>query len=216
MKQKKKPIKNMKIEILNTADRLFRERGYEKTTYQMIADELGISKGSISYHYQGKPWILFYFFKRKLDAIYDFVRLNLTTGFNYYLFHCVAQIYYFRQIIKDEKNRILYFNEDHIDLWVREKYSIIKEYYQEITDDFHKNLSPGEVQIITIMAMGAQVSLNKTFIRHPEGIDVESFCYHFVYIIGLFSKLDEMTIQTNIQRAYDFLREHSFPEFALL
>ena len=32
-----------------------------------------------------------------------------------------------------------------------------------------------------------------------------------VYMVGLFLKLDEMTIQKNIQRAYEYVNNHEMP-----
>ncbi|WP_236653709.1 TetR/AcrR family transcriptional regulator, partial [Streptacidiphilus melanogenes] len=40
--------------ILETAMRLFKERGYEKTTMRAIAAEAGVSVGSAYYYYEGK------------------------------------------------------------------------------------------------------------------------------------------------------------------
>lgn len=45
------PIKN---DILNTAKKLFYEKGYIRTTFADIAAELNITKGLISYYYESK------------------------------------------------------------------------------------------------------------------------------------------------------------------
>ena len=43
--------------ILNTAQRLFVEIGYEKTSMQNIMDETGLSKGAIYHHFKSKEEI---------------------------------------------------------------------------------------------------------------------------------------------------------------
>jgi AcrR family transcriptional regulator len=44
--------------VLDTALRLFAERGYDATSLQMIADELGITKSAVAYHFGAKHNIL--------------------------------------------------------------------------------------------------------------------------------------------------------------
>jgi AcrR family transcriptional regulator len=45
-------------QILETAQRLFAERGYDATSLQMIADELGLTKAAVYYHFRAKSEIL--------------------------------------------------------------------------------------------------------------------------------------------------------------
>jgi AcrR family transcriptional regulator len=48
-----------RYEIRAVAARLFRSRGYHQTTMQQIADEAGILKGSLYYHYRSKEEMLY-------------------------------------------------------------------------------------------------------------------------------------------------------------
>ena len=45
-------------QILDTARRLFVERGYDATSLQAIADELGLTKAAVYYHFQVKDELL--------------------------------------------------------------------------------------------------------------------------------------------------------------
>src|ERR1700751_4599818 len=45
-------------QILETAQRLFAEHGYDATSLQMIADELGLTKAAVYYHFHAKSDIL--------------------------------------------------------------------------------------------------------------------------------------------------------------
>ena len=45
-------------QILDTAQRLFTELGYDATSLQMIADELGLTKAAVYYHFRAKSEIL--------------------------------------------------------------------------------------------------------------------------------------------------------------
>lgn len=50
--QMKQRTQNLKAQILQVAGRMFLEYGYSGTTFQKIADELNITKGSITYHFK--------------------------------------------------------------------------------------------------------------------------------------------------------------------
>jgi AcrR family transcriptional regulator len=45
-------------QILETAQRLFRDLGYDATSLQMIADEMGLTKAAVYYHFPAKSDIL--------------------------------------------------------------------------------------------------------------------------------------------------------------
>src|SRR6202162_2699984 len=45
-------------QILETAQRLFTELGYDATSLQMIADEMGLTKAAVYYHFRAKRGIL--------------------------------------------------------------------------------------------------------------------------------------------------------------
>src|SRR6202453_5429859 len=45
-------------QILETAQRLFTDLGYDATSLQMIADELGLTKAAVYYHFHAKSDIL--------------------------------------------------------------------------------------------------------------------------------------------------------------
>ena len=45
-------------QILETAQRLFTDRGYDATSLQMIADEMGLTKAAVYYHFRAKSDIL--------------------------------------------------------------------------------------------------------------------------------------------------------------
>jgi AcrR family transcriptional regulator len=51
-----------KANILGTALRLFRERGFEETTMRAIADEAGVSLGSAYYYFKSKDELVHHFY----------------------------------------------------------------------------------------------------------------------------------------------------------
>ncbi|MBE1556682.1 TetR/AcrR family transcriptional regulator [Sporosarcina limicola] len=55
--------------IVETAYRMFSEYGIAKTTYSMIAEEVGISKPSIYYYFKSKEELINYIFEEVCKAI---------------------------------------------------------------------------------------------------------------------------------------------------
>jgi AcrR family transcriptional regulator len=61
-------------QILETAQRLFTELGYDATSLQMIADEMGLTKAAVYYHFRAKSDILHAAMLpgiRRLEALLD-------------------------------------------------------------------------------------------------------------------------------------------------
>ena len=52
MKEHDTENKNLKDSILEVTGRMFLQYGYNGTTFQKVADELHIAKGSITYHFK--------------------------------------------------------------------------------------------------------------------------------------------------------------------
>ncbi|SIQ46131.1 MULTISPECIES: TetR family transcriptional regulator [unclassified Bosea (in: a-proteobacteria)] len=55
-------------QIVDVADRLFRERGYEATSFADIASDVGLSRGNFYYHFKTKDAILAAVIERRLEA----------------------------------------------------------------------------------------------------------------------------------------------------
>ena len=60
-----------RAEIVETADRLFREHGYANCSVEMIIREIGVAKGTFYYYFKSKPDILEAIVDRTLDRIVD-------------------------------------------------------------------------------------------------------------------------------------------------
>ena len=53
-----KKLNTTKKEIIQTAIRLFLERGFSNTSVKLISDKLGISTGNLTFHYPTKEHLL--------------------------------------------------------------------------------------------------------------------------------------------------------------
>jgi AcrR family transcriptional regulator len=65
-------------DILTVAARLFAERGYERTTLDMIADELGLSKPSLYYYVKSKEDVLAHIFQQIFQSILERVQADVS------------------------------------------------------------------------------------------------------------------------------------------
>ena len=63
-----KPSKRRRQEVMNVAARIFSEKGYEATSIQEIAEEVGILKGSLYYYIDTKEDLLFGVIKEAYDS----------------------------------------------------------------------------------------------------------------------------------------------------
>ncbi len=64
-------------ELIETATKLFSEKGFENTALSEICEKAGVSKGLISHHFKSKNGLLKEIFKRTTDLI---VEMNQTSA----------------------------------------------------------------------------------------------------------------------------------------
>ena len=62
------PRPSRRAEVLATAARIFREYGYSSATMDLIADEVGLNKGTLYHYYPAKSAILFELLSKQVDA----------------------------------------------------------------------------------------------------------------------------------------------------
>ena len=95
---------NLKEQILQVAGRMFLEYGYSGTTFQKIADELGITKGSITYHFKNKFLIMEIFIDDFFNQLKAFIDSFPDEYQNIYWRYCVMYIYAYRRIMRTPRN----------------------------------------------------------------------------------------------------------------
>ncbi|MCL2126306.1 MAG: TetR/AcrR family transcriptional regulator [Oscillospiraceae bacterium] len=202
--------------IINASASLLMQYGYDRTTYQMIADALGISKSVIAYHFGSKPLMISSIFEDYANDVQEYVRSTLKKGFNYYLFHCISHICLYREVLSSEAVRALFFHKEIASLWLQDKLCYIESVFRDITNDFKKDFTDNDIHFAAVMNQGAKQSLCSEYLRCPKTMSEEEYCYYNVYLLGLHSRLDESTIQKNIKSAYEFTDCHQLPKLDLL
>ncbi|MFB4308308.1 TetR/AcrR family transcriptional regulator [Actinomadura sp. GTD37] len=74
------PRPSRRSEVCATAARLFREYGYGSATMDLIADEVGLNKGTLYHYYPAKSAILYELLSKQVDATLDFLDLVPAEG----------------------------------------------------------------------------------------------------------------------------------------
>ena len=205
----------MKEEILSCAERMFKVHGYDKTTFQMIADELGITKGAISYHFKFKWGIFDELFSGYLRLLHNYIGENLREKHNSYLHYAVVYICFFRQVMSSKENWESFYRNQVKDYMQRERFHMFKTMFEKITKDFRKDFTEEEIRMACHMGIGAVVKLLKEYDSGTEQMPTDKYCYYYAYLIGLLSRLDEATITKNVSAAFEFLDNHTTPKFSL-
>lgn len=204
--------KNLKDQILEVAGNMFIQYGYSGTTFQKIADELGIAKGTITYHFKNKFLIMEIFIDNFFKMLRQFVDSYPEEYKNKYWRHCVVYIYAYRQIMSTPRTIELFYHKDQQAQWQTHKIEIVSQIYKQIEQDFHKSYDMNDLRIKAYIDMGARSRLFSVYQAGTGALTLDQFCYYHVYLLGCLCKLDEQTIQENIQDAFAFADSHQPPE----
>ena len=207
---------SIREEIIAVAEKMFRDWGYKNTTFQKIADEIGITKSTISYHFGNKYLLLLYMLDDYFRYLRSFIDSYPQEYRNAYWRISVMYIYFYRVITASEKNLELFYCKDAMDIWETSKVDIVSKHYQSILQDFHKTFSPLDLRMSVCMDLGARRRLYHEFIsNNPDLRDIRTFCYYHVYLIGVLCRLDQATIEENLAWAFEFADRHT-PQVPLL
>lgn len=203
--------RNLKNQILNLAGDMFREYGYKGTTFQRIADQLGIAKSTITYYYGNKFMLMEYWIDDYFDMLKKFIDSFHDEYKNKYWRHCVIYSYVYRTMLQNERNQELFYHEKEQSLWQNYEIETVARIYESIEKDFKIPYELDDLRIKAHIDMGARRNLYETYVNSPGSLSINRFVYYHLYLIGILCKLDEKTISENIQSADDFVSKHTPP-----
>lgn len=206
---------SLKEQILAVAESLFIQNGYSNTTFQNIADVLGIAKGTITYHFKNKFMLMEIFIDDFFRMLKEFIDLHPEEYKNMYWRYCVMYIYAYRTIMKTPRTIELFYHKDQQLLWQNHKIEMVSKIYAWIKQDFHKSYDMEDLKIKAYIDMGARSRLFDLHQSNPEFLSLDQYCYYHVYLLGILCSLDELTIQENIRDAFSFADSHQPPEHSI-
>ncbi len=184
---------NLKAQILQVAGRMFLEYGYSGTTFQKIADELNITKGSITYHFKNKFLIMEIFIDDFFNQLKAYIDSYPDEYRNIYWRYCIMYIYAYRRIMRTPRNIELFYHKDQQTQWQTHKINMVSHIYEQIEQDFHKSYEMADLQMKAYMDMGARSRLFSVYQENPVSMTLDQYCYYHIYLIGALCKLDEQT-----------------------
>ena len=128
-------IHRRKLDILKVAARLFAERGYERTTLEMVADELGLSKPSLYYYVKSKEDILADIFKEIFQSILESAQRNISPDLEpqEQLHHLI--IAYVTHACVFPEGRILFLYESYLLSICNPELLALRDRYQRLMED---------------------------------------------------------------------------------
>ncbi len=206
---------DLRKDILGVAERMFQDYGYDETTFQNIADTLGITKGAITYHFKNKHFIMGELIQSSFGGIRDYIDAYPAYYRNAYWRYSVMYIYAYRIILTNPHNESLFYHKHQVEQWENMMVDTVRNIYGAITRDFHKTFTDEELLMAALMDLGARWRLHEAYTKTPELFTVDKFCYYHVYLLGCLSRLDEATIRENIEYAFEFTRTFPAPVIPL-
>lgn len=206
---------DLKEKILIVAERRFRQQGYDQTTFQQIADELGITKGAISYHFKNKYLIGAYFIQEMFDVYRDFIKQYKNEIPNIYCMYCILYIYVYRIVMSNPINQELFYHKDQINNWQTGRVQSIYGIYSEIVTEYKKQVTYEDVMMKVIMDLGARKRMYEEYKTNTFLLNLDKYCYYHVYLIGALSRLEEEEIATSIETAFQFANKNKPPKLRL-
>lgn len=206
----KERSRDLKMDILDTAKRLFIEFGYDGATFQKIADELNITKGAITYHFKNKHFIILHVFDEYFNQIRAHISCFPDEFRNYYWHTALTYIYAYRKIMRHQQIRNLFYHHEQMSYWQSGKVNTVYKHYETITRDFHKSFTHDELLMTTYMDLGARTRIYLEYSSNPDLMTIDQYCHYHIYLLGLLARLDEHTVRENIGYAFDFADSHPF------
>lgn len=203
--------KDVRTQILDISEQMFVKYGYSGTTFQKIADELGIAKSTITYHFKSKCLLIEELIDIFFAALKDYIDSFPEDYRNCYWRHCTLYIYAYRRIMSSPRCMELFYHKDQQECWQHHKTQMVSLIYERIEKDFHKPYDMKDLRFKVTLDMGARARLYAFYTENPGIMTLDQYCYYHIYLLGILCKLDEETIQENIRLAFAFADSHEAP-----
>lgn len=208
----KQSKRNLRQDILDVAADMLNIYGYDGTTFQKIADTLGITKGAITYHFKNKYVIMDILFEEFFQHIRSHIDRFPEAYRNTYWRFCTMYIYAYRVIMSSPNNIALFYHKDQMSQWEQSKIKMVHDIYNAIKEDFHKVFTDEDLMVMSYIDLGAR---RRLYLERENGSeilqDIDRYIRYHIELIGVLAHLDSEIIQENVQKAFDFVNSHELP-----
>jgi AcrR family transcriptional regulator len=177
-------------EIFTVATHMFAERGYERTTLEMIAQELGLSKPSLYYYVKSKEEVLAHIFRYIFQNILDRIATSITPEMTPQRQLYELILAYVIHACSYPEGRILFLYESHLlDICNPELQSLRDAYQQQVEDAIATGMKQGvfhvtHAKLATLALVGALHAIPLWYVPDGPLSPVEIAEYYAGMLIG--------------------------------
>ena len=185
-------------DILKVAARLFAERGYERTTLEMIADELGLSKPSLYYYVKSKEEILADIFQEIFQRILESVQTDASPELSpQERLHHLITAYVTHACVYPEGRMLFLYESYLLSICNPELLDLRARYQQQVEDAISEGIQQGifrvsDARLATLAVVGALHAIPLWYM--PDGplspLEIGDY-YAGLLIGGLITPLDQ-------------------------
>ena len=177
-------------EIFTVATHMFAERGYERTTLEMIAQELGLSKPSLYYYVKSKEEVLAHIFQYIFQNILDRVATAVAPEMSPPKQLRELILAYVVHACSYPEGRILFLYESHLlDICNPELQALRDDYQQQMEDAIAAGMRQGifrvaHAKLATLALVGALHSIPLWYVPNGPLSPIEIAEYYAGMLIG--------------------------------
>ena len=202
-------ITKRKQRILDVARESFYLRGYDETTFELVAAQAETSTSLIRYHFEDKASLaqqvyihclyeLRDTYQEKAERLYPGVPFQvLSVAFSF------ALMDYFRA----DRNALSFYFDTCANMLDRIDSVLYSTYEEVLSKSQTDSVEPTQVQLSTIVSSFATVGLTKAFAEKTVDLDDESFFHYYFKINMLPFDLSEAEADTLFREAFSLYKK---------
>ena len=172
--------------ILDAAEELFAEKGFDRTSFVDIAARSGISRGSIPWHFQNKDGLLTAVIERVIDRHVttdaeqpsEVSMLDMTAEMRELMRSSPSQLLY--MLLTEAMNSEGLVNE-HYRVFFRSRRKLFARWM--LLRDATKTLTPAEAKSLAVIVNGALLGIQMQWQIDPDSVDLDSALALFASIV---------------------------------
>ena len=211
----KKGLKT-KLKILDTAKKLFYEKGFAKTSVKEICEISEIKSGNFTYYFPTKETLVNEIYTELYMKSYSFVGSKLLRSTNSIEKNVLASYPYFMGALKDA--RTIFFHEETLR---RESGSMylgqnLNHVYHQFVKDLKIPLTELEIKNLSYAELGLRRELTLQYIANPHDQSIYELIDIFLIYRARLMQMDEMVMRSYLYNALEFERKHDHSHICLL
>ena len=208
--------KKTRENIMNTAKKLFYERGYTNTGIQDIAEEAGVKLGTMTYYFKKKTDLVGEIYNTYFMGLYNSISETLGQEATLFTKYCFTLVCFFDDILKDSKNARFYYEILEKDASRKERLYLIKTFNRSCLDFFNKSYEKDDLDAYAITNYGAQKEIYMDYYDRELPFDAHKVVGYLVRNTFRILAIDKETLDNTIEQAFRFSESGQLSEIRFL